>query len=150
RRLRELLLTAKAHSVWHARRLADVDPDTVTEDELASLPVMTKADLMANFDAIVTDRNLNLGLVEAHIERLGERPEYLLDRYQAVCSSGSTGTRGVSLYDWDAWTTCYLGWFRYLLRDFGTTPFSIALVAAGKAFHISRALVQTFSDPDAI
>jgi phenylacetate-CoA ligase len=46
--------------------------------------------------------------------------------------------------------TCYLGWFRYLLRDMGSEPFSMALVAAGKPAHISRALLQTFSEPDAI
>lgn len=58
--------------------------------------------------------------------------------------------RGVFLYDWDAWITNYLGWFRYLLRDIGGEPFSLAIVAAGKPTHLSRALLQTFSDPEVI
>lgn len=54
------------------------------------------------------------------------------------------------LYHWDAWVANYLGWFRYLLRDMEGEPFSLAIVAAGKPTHVSRALVQTFSDPEAI
>ena len=150
RRLRELVRNAKASSSWHAERLGEVDPERLEEDDLASLPTMTKADLMEHFDDIVGDPRLSLRLVDEHMAALGERPEYLLGRYQAVCSSGSTGTRGVSLYGWDAWVDCYLGWFRYLVRDLGRERFKLALVAAGKAFHISRALVQTFDDPSAI
>lgn len=150
RRLRELVRTAKASSSWHAARLGEVDPERLEEEDLASLPAMTKADLMEHFDEIVGDPRLSLRLIDEHLAALAERPEYLLGRYQAVCSSGSTGTRGVSLYGWDAWVDCYLGWFRYLLRDLRGERFKLALVAAGKAFHISRALVQTFDDPSAI
>jgi phenylacetate-coenzyme A ligase PaaK-like adenylate-forming protein len=149
-RLRALLRAAKASSPWHRRRLADLDPDRFEERELAVLPPMDKHDLMAHFDEIVTDPRLELETVERHLASLGDRPAYLLGRYQAICSSGSTGTRGVTVFGWDAWVTCYLGWFRYLLRAFAGQPFSLVFVAAGKAFHVSSALVQTFADPDAI
>jgi phenylacetate-CoA ligase len=149
-RLRDLLRLAKDRSPWHRARLGDLDPDHVEEGDLRQLPVMTKDDVMGHFDEIVTDRRLTLERVEAHLAGLQQEPRHLLDRYHAVASGGSTGVRGVFLYDWDAWVTCYLGWFRYLLRDMGQAPCSMALVAAGTPAHMSRALLQSFSEPDAI
>ena len=51
---------------------------------------MTKADLMENFDRIVTDERLSLGLVNDHLETV-TTGSYLLDGYTAVTSGGSTG-----------------------------------------------------------
>src|SRR5689334_71663 len=59
-RLRDLVRIAKERSPWHARRLRDVDPETLRGDDLSRLPTMTKAELMANWDEIVTDRRLTL------------------------------------------------------------------------------------------
>ena len=112
--LRQLVRTAQERSPWHRRRLAGVDPDALTEEGLAALPVMTKEDLMGNFDEILTDPNLNLDLIETHIEGLTD-DAYLLDRYHAVASGGSSGRRGVFVYDWDGWTLVYLGLIRYEL-----------------------------------
>ena len=64
-RLRELLRTAREHSAWHRARLSTVDVDAIDEDHLRALPVMTKSDLMAHFDEIVTDRRVTLDLVNA-------------------------------------------------------------------------------------
>jgi phenylacetate-CoA ligase len=150
RRLQAMLRLATERSAWHRERLADVDPACVSEHDIRELPVMTKDDVMSQFDRIVTDPRVTLTAVESHLASLTDGPRHLLDRYEAIASGGSTGVRGVFVYDWDAWVTCYLGWFRYLLRDMGDEPFSMALVAAGKPAHISRALLQTFSDPDAI
>jgi hypothetical protein len=81
-RLRDLLRVAKERSAWHRRRLAHVDVERVCEEDLASIPPMSKADLMDNFDAIITDRRLSHGLVDAHLSRL-DRDAYLLDQYHA-------------------------------------------------------------------
>src|SRR5207244_2229430 len=56
--MRVLLATAKARSPWHRERLRDVDAATFTEADLPSLPTMTKADLMDNFEAVVPDPRL--------------------------------------------------------------------------------------------
>jgi phenylacetate-coenzyme A ligase PaaK-like adenylate-forming protein len=53
-RLRALVRHAKEHSAWHARRLRDVGPERSTGDDLSMVPPMTKADLMENWDDIVT------------------------------------------------------------------------------------------------
>jgi phenylacetate-coenzyme A ligase PaaK-like adenylate-forming protein len=104
RRMRALLTTAKSGSSWHRERLRDVDAATFTEADLASLPTMTKADLMDNFDAVVTDSRLTRDVVDAYVEHLPENL-YLFDGYVVVASGGSSGRRGVFVYDWDAFAT---------------------------------------------
>ena len=150
RRLRELIAVARERSPWHGPRLAGLDPATLEEGDLARLPVMTKHDVMSNFDQIVTDRRLTLSLVESHLTSLQAEPRYLLDHYQPVVSGGSSGVRGVFVYDWRGWADCYAGIFRYFTRDSGRQPISLAVVCAGSAAHISRAMLHTFSDPAAI
>jgi phenylacetate-CoA ligase len=150
RRLRELVAIAQERSPWHRRRLARFDAATLREGELSQLPVMTKEDVMANFDEIVTDRRLSLSRVESHLAGLEATPRYLLERYQTVVSGGSSGVRGVFVYDWQGWASCYAGALRYFTRDFGGRPISLAVVAAGSAAHISRAILHTFSDPATI
>lgn len=152
-RLRELLRVAVERSPWHRRRLAGVDVDRVTEADLGALPVMTKDDLMAHFDEIVTDPGLRLEQVEAHLDGLTGPDTYLLDRYHAVASSGSSGRRGVFVWDWDAWSTAYAGLLRHELRSWMAEdrgPVTMASVAAGKPTHASRAIFTTYSRPELV
>ena len=152
-RLRTLVATAQARSPWHRRRLAHLDPETVTEAHLADVPPMTKTDLLEHFDEIVTDPRLRRELVESHLAT-AEGENYLLGRYHAVASSGSSGQRGVFVHDWDAWTTYYMACFRFLLRQRRATdasrsgPTRMAAVAAGRPTHMSAATFRTFSDPE--
>jgi phenylacetate-CoA ligase len=150
--LRRLVATAQAASPWHRKRLAGVDPDTLDEAGLGELPVMTRDDLMANYDEILTDDRLSLDAVEAHLETLDRQDAYLLDRYHAVASGGSSGRRAVFVYDWDAWTLVYLGVLRHLLGALMALPPQpappvLALVAAGNATHMTNSAAQTFSTP---
>lgn len=91
---------ARGHSRFHAARITD-----------DGVPTMTKADLMANWDEIVTDRRVTLARAEAHLEALdGDR---LLDgRYRVMASGGTSGTRGVFLFDRDEWRTLLAGLLR--------------------------------------
>jgi phenylacetate-coenzyme A ligase PaaK-like adenylate-forming protein len=154
--LRRLVRTARAASPWHRARLRDVDPDRLDEHALAELPVMTKGDLMANFDEIVTDDRLRLDRVEAHLESLDGSDAYLLDRYHACASSGSSGRRGVFVYDWDGWLLAFLGLFRHLLRHQAGggggggaggagEPMRMAVLGAARATHQSATMPRTFS-----
>ena len=147
-RLRAFIRMAKEASPWHGQRLAHIDPDTMTEADFSSIPPMTKDDLMENFDGILTDRRLSRSIVEAHLDSL-EDDSYLLDEFHAVASGGSSGTRGVFVYDWDGWLHCRLMLMRFgmhhQLRDpeFGLRPV-VAWVAAGKATHMTYAMARTF------
>jgi phenylacetate-coenzyme A ligase PaaK-like adenylate-forming protein len=153
-RLRALIGIARQHSPWHRERLGQLDLERVGEDDLASIPVMTKHDLMANFDRIVTDPRLSLGKVEAHLAGL-TTDAYLCDRFHAVASGGSSGQRGVFVYGWESWADCFLSCMRYAIRErlqiqeLSRRPMRLAAVAAAHATHMSSSLPQTFSDPDA-
>ncbi len=151
--LRHLLATVKARSPWHRERLSHLDPATVDEASLAGeVPVMTKDDLMGHFDEIVTDARLTLERVEAHLAGL-TTDAYLDDRYHVAASGGSTGRRGVFLYDWDEWAIAYLSWARHLLKarmsdpELGQTPLIMGSVAASHPSHMSSSFFQTFSTP---
>ena len=71
RALRETLAFAKAKSPWHSRRLESIEPQSFTEADLQRLPVMTKTDVMANWDEIVTDRRAHSAGAQS---ALGKRP----------------------------------------------------------------------------
>jgi hypothetical protein len=94
-RLRALLARAIAGSPFHARRLRGVDPDRFELADLARLPVMTKAEMMQNFDAATTDRRVTRDLVERHLARAVTNPSLLLGDYVVLVSGGSSGQRGL-------------------------------------------------------
>jgi putative adenylate-forming enzyme len=71
---------------------------------LEALPVLTKATMMEQFDDLVTDRAVRLADVEAFLR--GDRTDELFrSRYVALATSGSTGRRGVFLFDSEEWLT---------------------------------------------
>jgi phenylacetate-CoA ligase len=94
-RLRLLLAHAAGHSPFHARRLRGVDPGRFELADLARLPVMTKAEMMAEFDAVVTDPRLSKHQVDQHLAASLHEPSLLLDEYVCLASGGSSGTRGI-------------------------------------------------------
>lgn len=94
--LREILRFALRHSRWHHDRLAGIDLDGITTDDLSDLPVMTRTELMANWDRIVTDPDLTLASARAHLQALDECwPLLLRDRYLVLATGGSTGEPAV-------------------------------------------------------
>jgi phenylacetate-CoA ligase len=151
-RLRALLGVAKERSSWHRDRLADIRVDSFGVAQLADLAPMSKDDLLANFDAILTDPRLSLGAVEAHLERLSS-DAYLHDEHHAIASGGSSGQRGVFVYDWAGWATYYLSIARWHAYDrqhdpaLAAAPSVEGMVAADKPTHGSSAQGQTFSNP---
>jgi phenylacetate-coenzyme A ligase PaaK-like adenylate-forming protein len=150
--LRKILAAAKERSPWHRRRLSHINPQTVTEAELATIPTMSKDDLMSNFDDILTDRRLSRELVEAHIAGLNDDC-YLLDEFHALASGGSSGTRGEFVYGWEEWAKVAILSRRFRIRyewshsDIGRGA-TRAIVAAGKASHVSYAVSRTFREID--
>ena len=121
RALRRLLAAAAERSPWHRERLAGIDVAGLSGAGVAALPVMTKADLMDNFDAVVTDRRLTRELCEHHLQQAAGGA-YLLGEYQVVASGGSSGRRGVFVYGWDAWAICWASMMRFPYRDWASDP----------------------------
>ena len=93
-RLRVLLAHAAEHSPFHARRLRGMEVSHFEVDDLARLPVMTKVQMMARFDEVVTDRQLGRRLAEQHLAASAHRAGLLLDEYVCLVSGGSSGLRG--------------------------------------------------------
>lgn len=73
---------------------------------------MTRDDLLAQFDEIVTDPRLRRDVVEARLADLRD-DAYLLEEFHAFASGGASGRRGVFVYGWDDWTTCAAGILRW-------------------------------------
>lgn len=141
RRLRELLAWSVERSTFHAERLADVDINHFTEADLPSLPIMTKAELMNNFDQVMTVPALTLNVVNAHVDSLKE-DNYLLGQYRVIATSGTTGARGLVVYGWEDWTTFALIATRWRGRDGSVLPLnaSVSTLFASDAKHLSGAL----------
>jgi phenylacetate-CoA ligase len=102
--LRRVLGHAQRHSPFHAARLAHVDTENLQLEDLAAVPSMTKDDVMDAWDQVVTDRELHLEDVTARLDELlsGEKTNaYLGEKYYAAATGGSSGKRGVFLWDWE-------------------------------------------------
>jgi phenylacetate-CoA ligase len=147
RRLGELISVAVERSAWHCARLSGLNHQADIGDTLSGVPIMTKDDLLMNFDEIVTDRRLSHDVVEAHLADLHD-DAYLLDEFHAFASGGSSGRRGVFVYGWDAWATCAAGILRWRVswqRSTGLERAVMASVSAGNASHMTAAMMKTFS-----
>jgi phenylacetate-coenzyme A ligase PaaK-like adenylate-forming protein len=149
-KLRDLLAWAVERSPFHAERLAGIDTAHFTEAQLVSLPVMTKDKLMSEFSWVVTDPRLTLEVVEDHVEHVDGHP-YLFDRFHAVTSSGSSGRRGVFVYDWDEWTTLALMQSRSRLGMADNMPRpsgeATASLFAGEGAHLTKVMRSFLAEP---
>lgn len=143
-RLRSLLAYARDRSPFHARRLSGVDPALATVADLGSLPVMTKQQAQEQWDTIVTAHDLS----RAGAERvLAEQQwfSYTRDDQQIFSSGGSSGVRGVYVWDWQFFVSIACLAWRMQAREERRTlqPNSrsrLAVVAAGVPPHASTPL----------
>ena len=97
-RLRGLLADATRRSAFHARRLRGVDPARFELADLAGLPVMTKTEMMADFDALVTDQRLTREAAEVALAATGAEPRPLPGGHLCMATGGSSGQRGIFAY----------------------------------------------------
>jgi phenylacetate-coenzyme A ligase PaaK-like adenylate-forming protein len=125
-RLRGIVAYARAHSAYFADHYRDV-PDDLSD--VTQLPVVTKAEMMRDFDQWVTDPSVHRDGVEAFISdptRIG--CDYL-DRYVACTTSGSTGTPAILLHDLQALKVYnILGYVRSLPTALMSLPNMWALI----------------------
>ncbi len=142
RRLREMLAWSVEHSPFHRERLEGVDAAGFTESDLPTLPLMTRADLMGEFDRVVTDTDLTLNMVNAHVDAVDD-DSYLLHRYRTIATSGTTGVRAIFIYGWEDWVTFYLlatRWPTPQGNEPTNGPESVVSLFAANGRHASGAL----------
>lgn len=123
RRLRELLLWAADRSPFWQARLAGRELATFTEADLASLPILTRDEMMEEFDRLVTVPSLTLGRVTEYVEHL-DADRYLDGQYRAIKTSGATGTEALHVYGWEAFVTFVMQGSRWTGRR-GEAPDSV-------------------------
>ena len=142
-RLRTLLAVAIERSPFHTRRLTAIDQATFELADLTRLPVMTKAELMCQFDDVSADRRLSLAAADEAISATGTEPRPVGGELIVLASGGSTGTRGVFAFDADS----FAEYAATLLRPAVARRSGAALaasgptviVAAGSAIHATGA-----------
>jgi len=140
-RLTALVAHAREHSPYWSEALTGYDP----EAGVASLPILDKATMMERYDDVVTDRRLRRDALLEHVERLDD-DELYLGRYRAMTTSGSSGRKGLFVYD-DAGWTAIGAQFLYFSGIVGTRPrvprLRLAMIGGGAASHMSRRGART-------
>lgn len=97
---------ALEHSRFYQRFYKGIESSPLHE-----LPVVTKRDLMGNFDEFATDPAVKLTDVQKHLDALKGNEKYL-DRYWVSRTAGSTGHPGIFLTDRDEWSTVIASYAR--------------------------------------
>lgn len=95
-RLQSLLSAVLRESRFYRRLYADVERPITG---LRSLPPVTKPELMAAFDEVVTDTAVDRAAVDAFLADRDAVGERFLGRYPVWTTSGTTGDPGVFLQD---------------------------------------------------
>lgn len=143
RRLLDLLAHTVAHSPFYRKLYERIRIDETLD--LRALPMISKRDLLDHFDEVVTDPRLKRADVERYLEVAPpDRDDAYLDRYRVLATAGTTGLRGLFLFDrteWAAELANVLRWFDIIgarLRPFGRLKISV--VGAPSTVHVSRRL----------
>jgi phenylacetate-coenzyme A ligase PaaK-like adenylate-forming protein len=113
---------------------------------LHTLPVLTKALLMEHFDEIVTDHAVRLQDVNHHLATLQGDCRFH-HRYWVNATSGTTGQRGMFLFDRSEWADFLASWTRghaWTGRPLDPLGLRIALVASTSPWHMSARVGASF------
>ena len=151
--LRVLLGYAVEHSRFHARRLRGVDSGRFEPTDLPRLPIMTKGQMMASFDDVVTNRRLGRSVVEAHLAASVTEPSLLFGEYVCLASGGSSGLRGIfvqTLSEYASFVASIVRRGRARLLAAGAPPAQgmvIGLVGAASPVHSSGFGAATAAGP---
>ncbi|MEB4210067.1 hypothetical protein [Mycobacterium sp. 94-17] len=146
RRLRDLLSCAAGRSPFWRERLAGRDLANFTEADLPSLPVLTRAEMMAEFDRLVTVPGLTLSRVRDHLDAL-DGDGYLDDEFRAIVTSGYIGTEAVHVYGWDAFVTFVMQGSRWTGRR-GEAPDAVLAQAFATSTRHESGVFHAFSTFD--
>ena len=143
RRLRSVLAYARERSPFYADRLKGLDVDNATAADLTSIPMLTKADAQSGWDGIVTTAGLNRSAAERVLDEQTWF-SYTARDDQVFSSGGSSGVRGVYVWDWQFFiTTACLAWRMQARDERRADPVAnprLAVLTAGLPPHASTPL----------
>ncbi len=95
--LRALLHHCYNHSPWYRHHLQQIDIDNFSVAELHQLPVLTKTELMDNWDDIVTDKSLRLKDVLTWFDN-ADFSTPLREHYLSWFTGGTSGKKGIVVW----------------------------------------------------
>ncbi|HEY6674155.1 MAG TPA: hypothetical protein VIZ59_04500, partial [Rubrobacteraceae bacterium] len=138
-RLNAFVRHATEHSPFYRELFSGVIGSGTVE--LECLPVLDKTKMMEHFDEIVTDPRLRRDELLAWVERM-ERDELYLGEYRAMTTSGSSGRKGLFVYDAQGWRAIAAMFFRQSAW-MGVRPrlprrFRMALIGGAAPSHMTR------------
>lgn len=116
---------------------------------LDALPILDKATLMTQFDRLVTDPAIRLAELEAHLAQ-ADPPGLYRGRYTVLSTSGSTGLRGLFLFDPREWIGALAAIARPLVWAGAPAPWTrprAALIASSAPWHYSARVGQSLATP---
>jgi phenylacetate-CoA ligase len=140
-----LVRHAVEHSPYYRERLSGVIGTGPVE--LSRLPVLDKAQMMEHFDELVTDRRLRRDELLFWVEGQ-ERDEIFAGRYRVMTTSGSSGRKGLFVYDEPGWRAIIAQYLRQA-AIMGVRPRlprrRIAIISGASPAHMSRQGSATLS-----
>lgn len=115
---------------------------------LNELPVLTKKELMRNFDKSVTNPQIKLNDIYSHIKTLHGDGKYL-DKYRVSSTSGSTGLRGIFPFSEDEWVLASASYLRVSnwagISAGPTKRLRVAVVGSSSPWHVSARVGETLN-----
>lgn len=132
KKLREMLKFAYGNSAYYRKTFeaAGITEDRIGATPLSAFPTLSKAELLQNFDELITVPDLTQEEMRRFdAEETVVRKPYK-GKYHVVHSSGSTGKPGYFLYDTHAWNSMLLGIIRGALWNM-SMPQILKLLARG-------------------
>lgn len=145
RQLDSLVRHAVAKSPFYREFYRDID--LAKQFRLQDLPVITKKIVMDNFDRVVTDSSVTLASIYGHIDAVRGDQLYA-GKYRVLTTAGSSGLKGVFLYDRSSWSGLLAAVMRAgsFMGISPLRPLRITSIGGGSPVHLSyrRALAMDF------
>jgi len=153
--LRNLLREARRSTNFYGEALGSVDIDSFTLEDLATLSPNDKTLYMDRWDDFIAAPGITYEIVENHLKDFREgviTEPFYNDEYLFVSTGGSTGKRGVFVWDLEFMRQIICYTYRYLLRDEQLNgyngPFKLATVEAPTLLHGSPYVFPSKFLPD--
>jgi phenylacetate-CoA ligase len=147
KKLREILSIARQNTSWYKESLKNVDLNEFKLEDLGNLPTLNKDEVTNNWNDVIAVPGLRKEIAEDHLEKLREGiidNPYFDDRYLFIATGGSSGKRGLFIWDWEFLKETACITYRYLVnQEIGCGydgPMKLATIEAPTLLHGSSHL----------
>ncbi len=150
KQLRVLLQHVTSHSPYYQRLFQNYDIESMTLETLSQIPPLTKKEVLKHWDEIICVPEITKAKAEAHLQALRDNPKanpFFKDKYYITATGGSSGLRGLYVWDLNYFADITAVDFRHQVRDdlvkSGFIPRKVAVLTAPSPIHASTPLCTT-------